>query len=69
MAHPCAVGSGKGGDVFLRLVSIVKHPDLELAASTSVTREFFSSARRHLLLLIAVRPRNSAIRCFLLYFQ
>jgi len=31
--------------------------------------EFFSPARRRWLLLIAIRPRNSAIRCFLLYFQ
>jgi len=31
--------------------------------------EFFSSACCRLLLLIAVRPRNSTIRCFLLYFS
>jgi hypothetical protein len=36
-----------------------------------VTRspEFFSQACRRSLLLIAVRPRNSAIRCLLLYFS
>jgi hypothetical protein len=39
-----------------------------LTSSTSVTREFFSSARRRSLLLIAVRPRNFTIRCLLLYF-
>jgi|ERR1700687_1731212 len=47
---------------------IRKGPGLKPTSSTSVTREFFSSARRRSLLLIAVRPRNFTIRCFLLYF-
>ncbi len=47
---------------------ICKGPGLELTSSTGVTREFFSSARCRSLFLIAVRPRNSAIRCLLLYF-
>jgi hypothetical protein len=37
-----------------------KHPE---------SHEFLGPDRCHSLLLIAVRPRKSAIRCFLLYFQ
>jgi len=44
-------------------------PSLGLTSSANITHEFFSSARRRSLLLIAVRPRNSTIRCFLLYFK
>jgi hypothetical protein len=60
---------------------ISKGPGLEPTSNTSVKsthrchrialrcREFLSSACRRSLLLIAVRRRKSAIRCFLLYLQ
>jgi single-stranded DNA-binding protein len=45
------------------------HPHAKKEQVPHKAREFFSSAGRRSLLLIAVRPRNSTIRCFLLYFS
>jgi hypothetical protein len=57
---------------FLLLCAAGDRPDLlrpNFKYSHHESREFLGPARRRSLLLIAVRPRNSAIRCFLLYFQ
>jgi hypothetical protein len=40
-----------------------------LNVSVNTKNKFLGPARRRSLLLIAVRPRNFTIRCFLIYFQ